>query len=79
MCTRTLSPPADVVYGDVSELLVHGGLAALVAVAAQHRQGVFVGHVDLDLGSGCGGIQRRAAFIKEQVGVRHLAQGFPTG
>ena len=59
MCTQTLSPPADVVYGDVPELLIHGDLAALVGVAAQHGQGVFVGHVDLDLRSGCRGIQRR--------------------
>ena len=80
MRTQTLCPPADVVDGDVSELLVQGGLAALVGVAAQHRQGVFVGHVDLDLRSGCRGIQRRSAFIKEQVGV---SQAFctrgPTG
>lgn len=41
--------PADVVYGDVPELLIHGRLALPAGVGAEGRLGVFVGHMDLYL------------------------------
>lgn len=41
--------PADVVYGDVSKLLVHGRLAFLTGVGTEGGLGMFVCHVDLNL------------------------------
>ena len=47
--------PADVVYGDISELLIHGGLALLVVVDVKCGHGMLVGDVDFDLSSSFGG------------------------
>lgn len=53
-----LNPPADVVDGDVPQLLVHGGLALLAGVGADGGLRVLVGHVDFYL----------AAALKEEQG-----------
>lgn len=41
--------PADVVYGDVPELLVHGRLAFLTGMGTEGGLGMLIGHVDLNL------------------------------
>lgn len=46
MCVNS---PADVVYGDVPQLFVHGRLTLLARMCAESRLGMFVGHVDLYL------------------------------
>lgn len=54
MCVNS---PADVVYGDVSQLFVHGGLTLLARMCAESRLGMFVGHMDLYLTAGFEKIQ----------------------
>lgn len=44
-----LNPPADVVDGDVPQLLVHGGLTLLAGMGANGGLRVFVGHMDFYL------------------------------
>ena len=41
--------PADVIYGNIPQLLIHGGLALLARMAAEGGLGMFVRHVDLYL------------------------------
>lgn len=43
------NPPADVIDGDVPQLLVHGGLALLAGVGADGGLRVLVGHMDFYL------------------------------
>lgn len=44
-----MNPPADVVDGDVPQLLVHGGLTLLAGVGADGGLRVLVGHMDFYL------------------------------
>lgn len=41
--------PADVVYGDVPELLIHGRLAFLTGMGTEGGLGMLIGHVNLNL------------------------------
>lgn len=44
-----VNSPADVIYGDVPQLLIHGGLAPLARMCTYGGLGVLVGNVDLYL------------------------------
>lgn len=44
-----MNSPADVIYGDVPQLLIHGGLAPLTRMCTYGGLGVLVGNVDLYL------------------------------
>lgn len=45
----SVNSPADVIYGNVPQLFVHGGLVLLARMGTEGRLGMLVGHMDLYL------------------------------
>lgn len=46
--TLSMNGPADVINGDVPQLLIHGRLALPAGVSAESGLKVFVGHMDFN-------------------------------
>lgn len=62
--------PADVVDGDVPQLLIHGGLALLTGVGAEGGLRVLVGHMDLYLAASC---QKKLLWAQREAAGRVAA------
>lgn len=62
-----LNPPADVVDGDVPQLLVHGGLTLLAGMGADGGLRVLVGHMDFYLAAAFKGQFGQNCKVKIQV------------